>query len=150
MYQLLVYVHIVSAVVWVGGAFFAQLLAIQVTRTGRPEELPVLGSRFEQLGNLVFVPAAVLILLSGAAMTAQRWSFGDAWIALAIALWVLSAVAGAAYVAPRMRRAGAIFAAEGAESPAARGLVDRVFLVSRIELISFAVILALMAFKPGA
>jgi uncharacterized membrane protein len=149
MYQLLLYVHIVSAVVWVGGAFFAQLLAIQVTRAGSPEELPVLGRRFGQLGNLVFVPAAVLILLSGAAMVAQRWSFSQAWIVAAIALWVLSAVAGAAYVAPRMRRAGAIFAAEGAESPAARELVDRVFLVSRLELASFAIILALMAFKPG-
>jgi uncharacterized membrane protein len=149
MYQVLVFVHVVSAVVWVGGAFFAQLLAIQVTRAGSPDELPTLGRRFEQLGTLVFVPAALLILASGLAMTTQRWSLGQPWIVAAILLWVLSAVAGSAYVAPRMRQAGTIFESEGADSPAARQLVDRVFLVSRLELGSFAVILGLMVFKPG-
>ena len=28
--------------------------------------------------------------------------------------------------------------------------MDRVFLVSRLELVSFAIIIALMVFKPGA
>ena len=40
--------------------------------------------------------------------------------------------------------------AEGPTSTAARALLDRVFLVSRLELVSFAVIIALMVFKPGS
>ncbi len=149
MYQLLVYVHVVSAVIWVGGAVFGQVFALVVMRGGDPAELPLLGRRFERVGNLLFMPAAVLILLSGAAMVVQAWRFDQAWIALAIALWVVSAAAGALYVAPRIKRAGELFKAEGAESPVARQQIARVFLVTRLELVSFAVILALMVWKPG-
>ena len=42
------------------------------------------------------------------------------------------------------------FEAEGPTSTAARALLGRIFLVSRLELLSFAVIIALMVFKPGA
>ena len=43
-----------------------------------------------------------------------------------------------------------LFEAEGPTSQAGRALLDRLFLVSRLELIWFAVIVALMTFKPGA
>ncbi len=148
MYQLWLYVHIVCAVIWVGGAVYAQLLAIRVERSEDPTDLPRLGRHVEALGNRVFAPAAVLLLISGAVMTAQAWGFGQVWIIAAIALWVISAVAGAVYVAPRAKRAVQLFESEGPTSPAARMMIGRLFLVSRLELLSFAVALALMAFKP--
>jgi hypothetical protein len=40
--------------------------------------------------------------------------------------------------------------AEGPESPAGRRLIKRLFLVSRLELAAFAVVIGLMVFKPGA
>lgn len=150
MYQLLLYVHIVAAVIWVGGAFAIQVLAFMVSRSEDPMELPRLGQRLEKLGTWVFMPAAVVIFVAGAAMTIQRWGFGQAWIAVSVGLWVLSAVAGAAYLGPRAKRAAALFEAEGPASPAARQLISRLFVVSRLELVSFAVIIGLMVFKPGA
>jgi uncharacterized membrane protein len=147
MYQLLLYVHIVAAVLWVGGSFYVQALAI-VVNSDDPSELPRLGRRFELIGNWVFVPAAALLLVSGLAMTAQMWSFGQAWIVASLILWMFSAVAGAAYLAPRAKRASALFEAEGPGSVEARRLTNRMFLVSRLELVSFAVVIALMVFKP--
>ena len=47
-------------------------------------------------------------------------------------------------------RIGAQFAAEGPSSVSARAGMARLFLVSRLELVSFAVIVYLMVFKPGA
>jgi hypothetical protein len=44
----------------------------------------------------------------------------------------------------------ALFDAEGPSSVAARQLIGRLFLVTRLELVSFAVIIALMVFKPGS
>lgn len=150
MYQLLLYVHILCAVIWVGGAFYVQLLAVRVSRSDDPMELPRMGRTIEFFGSRVFVPAAVLLFLAGAAMTVQRWSFGQAWILVAVGLWVLSAVAGAAYLAPRAKRAAALFDAEGPQSLDGRRLIGRMFLVSRLELVSFAVIIGLMVFKPGS
>jgi hypothetical protein len=69
---------------------------------------------------------------------------------MAVALWVLSAALGGIYVGPRIGRVGQLFDAEGPTSVAARSLLDRLFLVSRLELVSFLVIIGLMVFKPGS
>ena len=150
MYQLFLYVHIVCAVVWVGGAVYAQLLGFRVARSPDPSELPHLARHIEYLGTRVFLPAAVLLFVAGAAMTVQAWSFGQTWIAISVALWVLSAVVGAVYLGPRVKRAGELFEAEGPTSQEGRELINRLFLVSRLELVGFALIIALMTFKPGA
>jgi len=149
VYELVLYAHIVSAVVWVGGAIYVQLLAIRVSRLD-PAEMPRLARHFEAIGFRVFAPAAGLLLVTGAVMTAQAWSFGQLWIAVSIGLWVLSAVAGAAYLAPRSKQAAELFEAEGPASVAGWRVTGRMFLVSRLELVSFAIIVALMVFKPGA
>ena len=149
MYHLLLYVHVLSAVTWVGGAFVIQLLAMRAEGSTDITELPRLARSVDAIGNRVFVPAATLLLLSGAAMTINSWSFGRTWIAVSVALWVVSAVAGAAYIAPRGKRAVQLFDAEGPDSPVARQLIARMFVVSRLELVSFALILALMVFKPS-
>ena len=150
MYQLFLYVHIVCAVIWVGGAAYAQMLAFRVSRSPDPSDLPKLARHIESIGTYVFLPAALLLFVAGTAMTLQSWSFGRPWIAISVALWVLSAVVGAVYLGPRVKRAAELFEAEGPTSQAGRDLIDRLFLVSRLELVWFAVIIALMAFKPGA
>jgi hypothetical protein len=150
MYQLVLFVHIVCAVIWVGGAFYMQVLAVVVSRSEDQMELPRFARNLDFIGTRVFVPAATGLFLAGAVMTVQRWSFGQVWIAVSVALWVLSAVMGAVYLAPRARRVASLFEVEGAASVAGRHLLGRMFLVSRLELLSFAVIIALMVFKPGS
>lgn len=150
MYQLLLYVHIVSAVIWVGGAFAIQALAVVVSRSDDPTELPRLGRNLEIIGSRVFAPAAIVLFLAGAVMTVQKFSFGQTWIAVSVGLWILSAAAGAVYLGPRAKRVVALFEAEGPSSVAARQLIGRLFLVTRLELAGFAVVIALMVFKPGS
>jgi uncharacterized membrane protein len=150
VYQLLLYVHILSAITWVGGAIYAQLIALRVSRASDPAELPIIARHTAYLGLRVFLPASLLIIITGVAMTLQAWSFGQTWIAIAVALWVLSAALGGIYVGPRVAKVAELFEAEGPTSENARGLLNRLFLVSRLELVSFFVIVALMVFKPGA
>lgn len=150
MYELLLFVHVVCAVIWVGGAVYAQILAVRIRRSDDPAELPRFARHVEFIGSRVFMPAAVLLFLAGAAMTVQAWSFGQAWIAISVALWVLSAMAGAVYLGPRSKRVAALFESEGPTSIDGRALLNRMFLVSRAELVVFAVVIGLMVFKPGA
>jgi uncharacterized membrane protein len=146
----LLYIHIVCSVIWVGGAFYIQVLAIVVSRSDDPMELPRLARNLELIGARVFAPAAFLLFVAGVVMTIQNWSFGQTWIAVSVGLWVLSAVSGAVYLAPRAKRVAELFEAEGHSSAVARQLLGRMFLVSRLELVSFAVIIGLMVFKPGS
>jgi uncharacterized membrane protein len=54
MYQLSVYIHILSAMVWVGGMFFVALVAVPVARRLPPSErgalLTALGVKFRNVG----------------------------------------------------------------------------------------------------
>jgi uncharacterized membrane protein len=150
VYEVALYVHIICAVIWVGGAFYSQLLAVRVIRSDDPADLPKLGRNLEFLGQRVFLPAAILLFIAGTIMVLNRWSFGQTWVAVAVALWILSAVSGAAYLGPRSKRVAELFESEGPSSTAARALMNRLFLVSRLELVSFAIIIAMMVFKPGA
>ena len=148
MYELIKYVHILCAVIWVGGAFYAQLLAVRMTRSSDPTELPNLGRHIEFLGTRVFLPASILLFVAGAILTVQRWEFQQAWISIAIALWLISALVGSIYLGPRSKRVAQLFEAEGPASTAGRALLNRLFIVSRLELVSFLVIIALMVAKP--
>ena len=149
MYELVKYVHILCAVVWVGGAFYAQLLAIQVARSSDPADLPKLGRHIEFLGTRVFLPASILLFIAGVIMTTQRWAFQQTWISIAIVLWLVSALVGSLYLGPKSKRVAQLFEAEGPLSAAGRALLGRLFLVSRLELVSFLVIIALMVAKPS-
>jgi uncharacterized membrane protein len=149
MYQVLVFIHVVCAVIWVGGAFFAQLLALRAQGASDPTVLPTIGRHLEYLGMRVFLPASIVLFIAGAIMVMQNYSFGQLWISVSMGLWLLSVIAGALYIGPRTKKIAELFEAEGPSSPAARGLMGKVFLVSRLELVSFAVILVMMVFKPG-
>lgn len=150
MYQVLVYVHIVCAVIWVGGAITLQLLGLRAQRSSDPNDGMRALHQAEWVGTRLFLPASIVLFVAGLVMVAQAWSFGQAWIAVSMGLWILSAASGALYLGPRAKRAAQLMEAEGPSSPAALALTSRILLVSRLELLSFAVIIALMVFKPGS
>ena len=62
MYQLLVYLHILGGVTWVGGAIYAQALGIKVSRSEDPTELPAMARHLEVLGLVVFLPASLVVI----------------------------------------------------------------------------------------
>lgn len=127
-----------------------QLVAIRAARSTDPGDLPRFGAEVEAVGAKLFPIASIVLLIAGIVMVLQRWSFTQAWVAVALVLWVASLLAGVLFIGPQSGTIGKQFAAEGPSSVSARAGMARLFLVSRLELVSFAVIVALMVFKPGA
>ena len=150
MYELLKYIHILAAMVWVGGAFTLQIYGIYVSRSNDQTAIARFGRDVSVVGGRVFPLASIILLIAGVLMVVQRWSFGQTWILVALILWIASLLAGILFIGPKSGKVGELFAAEGPNSTAARALMSQVFLVARIELVSFAVIVFLMVFKPGA
>jgi len=148
-YGLIKYIHVLAAIVWVGGAFTLQLLAIRVSRSDDPGDLPRFGAWAEAVGSRAFLPASLILFVAGLIMVVQRWAFSDLWVSISMLLWILSALTGALYLGPRSKKVGELFAAEGPTSVAARAGMARLFVVSRLELVSFAIIVFLMVVKPA-
>ena len=150
LYLLFVYIHILAAIAWVGGSLAINVLGTRVGRSSDPAELPKLGHHIEWLGLRYFLPISLLTFVAGFILVTQRWSFSQAWISAAMLLWLVSVLLGALYIGPRSKKVAEMFETQGATAPSARAASARLFMVARIDLLIFLVIVGLMVWKPGA
>ena len=150
-YEILLFLHILMAVVWVGGGATMQMLASRVIRTGDEARKIALLRDIEWVGQRVYTPAAGVLLLLGIFLVIDgNWSFGDPWISGGILIWLVSFATGAGFLGPEMGRIGKLVTAEGSGSQAVSARVDRLLLVSRIDLLLLVVAVFLMSVKPGS
>jgi Predicted integral membrane protein (DUF2269) len=150
LYTVLLSIHILMAVIWLGGAFMTQINAVLAIRAARPPELVRFLHDTEAIGLRVFLPASLILVATGFGLIAEgNWDF-ELWIILALAVWVGSVITGAGFLGPESGRIGAIVEREGPESPAALARIKRIFLISRIELTLLLLLVIDMVVKPGA
>ena len=144
-YEFLLFVHIAAAALWLGGGLFLQIYAISVRRGGDPQEMGQFAARVGKLGDRVFIPAAVTVVLAGIGLTIEgSWSWGTFWIVFALAAFVGSFLTGALVIGPTAKKIGAV----GADSAEGEELTQRIFIVSRVDLAFMYAILFAMAVKP--
>jgi hypothetical protein len=104
MYQFWLFVHVLAATIWVGGAITLNFLATRMMGTSAgPVEMAGFMRRIEWIGLRVFTPASVILLIAGTVMTIDAWSFETLWIAIGIAGLLYSVVNGAFIVGPLAR-----------------------------------------------
>ena len=149
-YEWLLFFHIAAAVVWLGGGVAIQVLAIRANRTDDPARMTTIAHEAEWFGTRIFLPSSLLVLVLGIILTIDGpWDFGQTWVILALIGYGLSFVTGAAFLGPESGRIGKLLAADGPDSPAVQARIQRIFLVSRIELVLLYLIVLDMVVKPG-
>lgn len=147
MYRVLLFVHILSAIVWFGGALFSEALVAMSRRKGDREYVATWTS-VAATGARVYPVATILLFGTAIAMVVQRWSFGTMWIDIALGLFIFSFVLGIAYFSPRGKKIGQAFEA-GEDVPDLVARVRPVHMIQRIDLLVLTMILILMIYKPS-
>jgi len=114
LYDWLVFLHILAAVVWVGGAVLLAALVTRVLRDPEPGAVARFIGNLRVIGPLVLAPATVAVIGFGVwlVLDSAAWGFEQFWVQLALALFTAAFVVGAAYQSR---------AAINAERAAARG-----------------------------
>jgi uncharacterized membrane protein len=145
--QSLLYLHILSAIIWMGGGTALVFLGIRARQTG--DELKVI-HQIEWVGVRVGAPSSILMIVTGVWMVIRSpaWDFNQVWIIGAIALFVILFLVGVGFHGPQFKRIHAAVEQFGADSSEVRGLIGRSFLVTRFEVVLFAIALWLMIAKP--
>ena len=150
-YQWLLTAHILAAVVWVGGAFTVQMMAIRVVRDPDPARLAGFARDVEMIGMRVFLPSSLVLLVFGFWLVHEgNWSLSAGWLTFGLVVIAISIVTGAAFLGPESGRIAKVIDAEGPASPDARRRINRIFLVSRVELVLLLLVVVAMAAKPGS
>jgi uncharacterized membrane protein len=148
-YELLLFLHVVAACVWVGGAVLLAALAVGVLRGRDAEDVARFTATLRRIGPLVLAPAMVATAGFGIWMVldSAAWGFDQGWVRLALGLFVAAFVVGAAHQS---------WAAINAERAAADGRAADALRFLRRWTYGYAAIVVLllaalwdMTSKPG-
>lgn len=149
-YQAYLAVHILAAVVWVGGALAVQVFATRAIRAGDSQRMATFASDAEWIGTRIFMPAAFVLVVFGFLLIHEaNWDY-KGWIVAAIVVWAASFVTGAAFLGPESGRLKTAISRDGMDSPEVAQRIRRISAVSRVELVFLLLIVLDMALKPGS
>lgn len=149
-YQWYLAFHIFAAVLWVGGAFTLQVLTIRASRPSGRLQIGLLASEIEWVGTRIFIPSSLVLVILGFAMVGEGnldWQF---WLVFALAVWIASFLVGVAFLGPQSGKLGEDVERYGIDSAQVTERLQRLFLVSRVELVLLILVVLDMTLKPGS
>jgi uncharacterized membrane protein len=151
LYELLLYIHIVGAVVWLGGGVATQFFALRALASGDSRRIAGFALDIKWVGDRVLASASLLTLVAGIALVweSEAWGFGDDWIVIALVLFAITFAAGVGFFGPESARIAKVVESEGADSPAAQARISRILVLSRLDLVLLFLIVFDMAVKPS-
>jgi uncharacterized membrane protein len=142
-------IHVITAVIWVGGAAMIQAFAFRILRTGDGKRQADFAKDSEVIGMRVFIPASLILFLAAIAMMVNLdWSWSQNWIVLGVIAFGLSFALGAGFIGPESGRIAELIEKEGPDSPAVQARIRRILTISRCELVVLLIVIVNMVVKP--
>lgn len=151
-YTSLKFVHVLSAVVWVGGASTLQAFAMRISTSGDGLRMATFAKDAEYVGTRIYLPSSIIVLISGIFTIHESggsWSYSQTWVQIGLAMIVVSIAIGAGFIGPEAGRVARAIEQHGPASEEARYHINRIFLVSRFELVLLLIVIFDMVTKPG-
>jgi len=148
-YELLIFLHIASAIIWVGAGFLFAVLVFGAERVG--DRLRTMGYQRDVgwLAPRLFVPASLATMVFGVLLVIDGfWTFEYLWITIAMVGWFASFVMGFFYFKPEGERIGALAESQGPEAPEVNSRLHRLTVIDRLQLTVLFLVLADMVLKP--
>ncbi len=150
--SLLLFLHILGAVVWIGGGAALSLIGRRVQRSSERGVVAEFAGTLRFLGMRAFAPALFVVLTTGLWMVldGSQWRISQPWILIGMALFLIAFVIGAVYLG----RIGV--ALERTATDAARDVGEMTALIRRwiggYSAILLVLVVAVwdMVFKPFA
>ncbi len=149
-YELLLFGHLLAAMAWVGGDLMIQMFYLRARAAG-PEAVTAFAADVAWIGLRLLNPVALLVVIFGVLLVIEvpGYEFSQFWISAALAMFLASAITGAAFLGPETGRIGKIAEERGADDPEVQRRTARVLTISRIEFTLLVLIVLDMIVKPG-
>lgn len=104
-YTIYLTVHVVAALVWVGGNTTLVTLGIVFERRGDQEAMQVLARLASWIGPRVYAPASFIVFGFGVAMVREgQIGWGQFWVVFGLVGWAMTAATGLAFIGPQVKR----------------------------------------------
>ena len=149
LYELLLMLHVFAAIIWLGAGFIFTVLLMFARRENDKAREASYHADIDRLATTVFIPAAMATFIFGVATAIEGdWDFGQAWIIIGIAGWLMSFLIGVLYFKPESEKISAL--SEQGEAGMAEAMTRsaRMTAVDNFELTTLYVVAASMVLKP--
>jgi uncharacterized membrane protein len=148
-YEFFLVLHVIAVIVWLGAGFTMDLLFLRAASMRNPAELGKTGELQEWLVPRVFIPASVLVFVLGVLLLWDGpWSFGDLWILIGLAGWIVSFGVGFLFLRPEGEKMKEVVAQYGPTSAEVERRARRLGVVSRVQLLALFLVVVDMVLKP--
>jgi len=148
LYNWLLYLHILSAITWMGAGITIVLLGFHSRKT--KTELKVI-DQMEWIGPRVGGPSVFITLITGIGLVHDYpgWSFGNFWVIAGLVFLALLFSIGIMFHVPQYKKIRKAVKESGEDSPAVRKLISQSFNGARLEVVLLILVVWMMVLKPG-
>jgi uncharacterized membrane protein len=148
-YALFKFLHIVGAIVWIGGITILTLIYTRLTRTQERSAVAALAQVSSFAGQAIVGPAAALTLIFGIVTAATAgFEFSMLWITWGFAGIIASIALGASLIRRVVAEIGKLATAAEPHDPRLRALQGRLTLLNLVNLLILLSTVGAMVFKP--
>jgi uncharacterized membrane protein len=142
-------IHVLAAILWLGGGAAITVLAWQAQRTKDNAQLLQIGKQAEWLSMRLFVPSALVVVAMGVVLMHKGdWGYGHFWTLFGLIAWGVSFVVGAAFLGPESGRLAKLIETKGPEDPEVLARLNRIISVARTDVVLIILIAIDMVAKP--
>src|SRR5215212_2113443 len=143
-YEFWLFLHILAAMVWIGGAAAIQVFGILTKRAADPAKTAFFAQNVSFTVSRVLLPAALVVLAAGVGLVENgNWDWSEPFVVSGLLLWAAVALVAFGFLGRAIGSAGARLAVEGPSPGLALRLRNLVWL-SRVLLLTLVVIAFLM------
>jgi len=144
-------VHVLFAVIWVGGGVSILIHAVRAQTARDPEGIVTVAKQAAFMGEKVFAPVGLVTFLMGIAMMINTsWGWGHFWIVLGLVGYAATFIVGIAILSPLAKKIDASAMEKGPTHADTLALVDRIMLIARFDVALLLVVVLDMVAKPFA
>ena len=150
MYEFLLTIHVLAAIVWVGGGTAMHILGRRVLKRGDGKEIYEFSQEINTVSLRLYAPTSLVLLIAGILLVNEAgYEFSQLWITLGFLGWIFSFLVGIGYYGPKDKKLQALVAAEGPTAPGVVENVRQALMVNSFEILILVLVVIDMTVKPG-
>ena len=152
MYDFLLTVHVLAAVLWVGGGASLHAMLRRMQKNAEPAAVLDFLGEAGRFAAVFYAALSVILLIAGLLLLNEPLAnaeFSDAWVQIGLTIWVISFIIGVGYYGRQGKKIGQLAEAEGPGGEGVERAVNQYLLVNSIELTLLVLAVIDMTTKPG-
>ncbi|MGZ4152700.1 MAG: DUF2269 family protein [Actinomycetota bacterium] len=150
-YALFKAVHVLFAVIWVGGGVSIMIHAIRAQTMNDSGGIVTVAKQAAFMGEKVFAPVGLVTFLMGIAMMINTsWGWGHFWIVAGLIGYASTFIVGIAILSPMAKKVDESAEKNGPTHPETLALIQRILLIARFDVAVLMLVVLDMVTKPFA